>query len=41
MEKLNSDHWCNNIKCWYEYKNHHVCEKDCVWNHVIVKMEII
>ena len=32
MEKLNSDHWCNNIKCWYEYKNHHVCEKYCVWN---------
>ena len=32
MEKLNSDQWSNNIKCWYEYKNHHVCEKDYVWN---------
>ena len=23
----NSDQWWNNDKCWYEYKNRHLCEK--------------
>ena len=26
----NSDQWWNNDKCWREYKNRHVCEKDYI-----------
>ena len=28
-----SNHWWNNDKCWFECKNHQVCEKDYIWNH--------
>ena len=30
--KCNSDKWSNNNKCGCEWKKHHICEKDCVWN---------
>ena len=28
--KCNSNRWWN--KCQYECKNHHICEKDYIWN---------
>ena len=28
----NSHQWRNNDKCWCEYKNRHVCEKDYILN---------
>ena len=31
-KKCNSDQWRNNNKYWWECKDHHVCEKDYVWN---------
>ena len=30
--------WSNN-KCWWEYKNHHICEKDYPWNPAICSFE--
>ena len=30
--KCNSDQNWNNDKCWFEYKKHHLCEKDYIWN---------
>ena len=30
--KCNSNQWCNNDKCWCEFKKHHIFEKDCLWN---------
>ena len=30
--KCNSDQWWNNDKCRSECGNHHICEKDYVWN---------
>ena len=31
-KKCNSDQWWNNDKRWCEFKKHHLCEKDYVWN---------
>ena len=30
--KYNSNQWWNNNKCQCEWKNHHICKKDYVWN---------
>ena len=30
--KCKSNQWCNNNKCRCQYKKHHICEKDYVWN---------
>ena len=30
--KSNSNQWWNNDKCWCEFKIHHICEKDYIWN---------
>ena len=30
--KCNSDQWPNNNKCRFECKEHHICEKEYVWN---------
>ena len=39
--KCNSDQWKNNDKCRCEYKKRHVCKKDGILLHVIMKMENI
>ena len=31
-KKCYSDQWWNNNKCPCEYKKHHGCEKDYIWN---------
>ena len=31
-KKCNSNQKWNNDKCWCEYKKHHICEKDYIWN---------
>ena len=30
--KCNSNQWWNKDKCQCEYKKHHICEKDYIWN---------
>ena len=30
--KCNSNQWCNNNKCQCECKNHHICQKDDIWD---------
>ena len=30
--KFKSNQWGNNDKCPCEFKKHHICEKDYVWN---------
>ena len=30
--KCNSNQWWNNDKCWCEWKKHHICENDYIWN---------
>ena len=36
--KCNSNQWWNN-KCWCEYKNYHICEKDYVSNSATCNCE--
>ena len=30
--RCNSNQKWNNNKCWCEFKKHHICEKDYIWN---------
>ena len=32
IEQNVSLQWLNNDKCWCEWKKHHVCEKEYIWN---------
>ena len=38
-KKCNSNQWWNNDKCWCEYKNYHICEKDYVSNSATCNCE--
>ena len=38
-KKCNSHQWWNNVICWCECKNCHICEKDYIWNHTTCSCE--